>query len=42
MMSCDLLKQFFTYTEPDIATFEAAVGEFKERVPELGRITRDY
>ncbi len=31
----DLLNQFFTYTEPDIATFEEAVQEFKERVPEL-------
>src|SRR5438874_2598727 len=28
----DLLKQFFEYTEPDIATFEAAVQEFKERI----------
>src|SRR5256886_2799928 len=33
----DLLTQFFTYTEPDIATFEMAVQEFKERVPELAR-----
>src|SRR5579885_673910 len=31
----DLLKQFFTYTEPDIENFEAAVIEFKERIPEL-------
>src|SRR5260221_4515869 len=31
----DLLTQFFTYTEPDIASFEVAVQEFKERVPEL-------
>ncbi len=31
----DLLNQFFTYTEPDIASFEGAVREFKERVPEL-------
>jgi hypothetical protein len=43
----DLLTQFFTYTEPDIATFEAAVQEFKERVPELARalltiIEREY
>ena len=30
----DLLKQFFTYTEPDIASFEVAVQEFKERIPE--------
>src|SRR5436305_2608598 len=33
----DLLTQFFTYTEPDIASFEMAVQEFKERVPELAR-----
>ena len=33
----DLLSQFFTYTEPDIASFEEAVQEFKERVPELAR-----
>jgi predicted helicase len=33
----DLLSQFFTYTEPDIASFEVAVQEFKERVPELAR-----
>src|SRR6266849_10550128 len=33
----DLLTQFLTYTEPDIATFEEAVEEFKERVPELAR-----
>ncbi len=33
----DLLAQFFTYTEPDIASFEVAVQEFKERVPELAR-----
>jgi predicted helicase len=43
----DLLVQFFTYTEPDIASFEAAVQEFKERVPELaqallGIIEREY
>src|SRR5256884_744868 len=43
----DLLKQFFTYTEPDIASFEVAVQEFKERVPELARallaiIDREY
>src|SRR5258706_800070 len=31
----DLLTQFFTYTEPEIATFEHAVQEFKERIPEL-------
>ncbi len=43
----DLLSQFFTYTEPDIASFEVAVQEFKERVPELARallaiIEREY
>ena len=43
----DLLNQFLTYTEPDIASFEVAVEEFKERVPELARallaiIEREY
>jgi predicted helicase len=43
----DLLNQFFTYIEPDIASFEVAVQEFKERVPELARallaiIEREY
>jgi predicted helicase len=33
----DLLAQFFNYTEPDIASFEVAVQEFKERVPELAK-----
>ncbi len=33
----DLLKQFFSYTEPDIATFEAAVQEFKQRIPDLAQ-----
>ncbi|MBV9711259.1 MAG: TIR domain-containing protein, partial [Ktedonobacteraceae bacterium] len=33
----DLLKQFFTYTEPDIENFETAVQEFKERIPELAK-----
>lgn len=33
----DLLKQFITYTEPDIENFEAAVQEFKERIPELAK-----
>src|SRR5947199_682754 len=33
----DLLRQFFTYTEPDIENFEAAVREFKERIPELAQ-----
>ncbi len=32
-----LLNQFFSYTEPDIEGFEEAVGEFKERVPDLAR-----
>jgi predicted helicase len=32
-----LLKQFFTYIEPDIAGFEAAVEEFKDRVPDLAK-----
>ncbi len=30
-----LLIQFFSYTEPDVAGFEQAVAEFKDRVPEL-------
>ena len=34
---CDLLNLFYAYTEPDIADFEQAIGEFKERVPELAR-----
>jgi type I restriction-modification system DNA methylase subunit len=43
----DLLKQFFAYTEPDIASFEAAVQEFKERIPEhagalLSIIEKEY
>jgi len=33
----DLLNQFLTYSEPDIASFEVAVQEFKERVPELAQ-----
>ena len=32
-----LLNQFFSYTEPDIEGFEEAIGEFKERVPELAK-----
>ena len=32
---CDLLNQFYAYTEPDIADFEQAIGEFKQRVAEL-------
>ncbi|MBA2393325.1 MAG: TIR domain-containing protein [Ktedonobacteraceae bacterium] len=31
----DLLKQFFTFVEPDIENFEVAVDEFKVRIPEL-------
>ncbi len=31
----DLLRAFFGYTEPEIAGFEQAVREFKERIPEL-------
>lgn len=43
----DLLRQFFSYTEPDIATFEAAVDEFKQRIPDLalgllGRIREEH
>ena len=43
----DLLKQFFTYTEPDIENFETAVQEFKTRIPELAKallsiIEREY
>lgn len=33
----DLLSAFFSYTEPNIAGFEQAVDEFKERVPDLAR-----
>ena len=32
-----LLQQFFSYIEPDIEGFEAAVLEFKDRVPELAK-----
>lgn len=32
-----LLTQFFAYIEPDIEGFEAAVEEFKDRVPELAK-----
>jgi predicted helicase len=43
----DLLRQFFSYTEPDIVTFEAAVDEFKLRIPDLalgllGRIKEEH
>ncbi|BCL82183.1 TIR domain-containing protein [Ktedonobacteria bacterium brp13] len=37
----DLIKQFVTYTEPDIANFETAVGEFKQRIPELAKALLD-
>lgn len=32
-----LLNQFLSHTEPDIESFEEAVEEFKERVPDLAR-----
>ena len=32
-----LLREFFSYVEPDIANFEVAVQEFKERIPELAQ-----
>ncbi len=32
-----LLEQFFSYIEPDIEGFEAAVQEFKDRVPDLAK-----
>jgi len=32
-----LLTEFFSYVEPDIANFEVAVQEFKERIPELAQ-----
>jgi predicted helicase len=31
----DALRTFFGYREPDIEEFDQAVGEFKERIPEL-------
>ena len=34
---CNLLNLFYSHTEPDFETFEQAVEEFKDRVPELGR-----
>ncbi|MGI8925317.1 MAG: type ISP restriction/modification enzyme [Tepidiformaceae bacterium] len=34
---CDLLNQFYAYTEPNIADFEQAVEEFRQRVPDLAR-----
>ena len=33
----DLLRAFFAYEEPAYASWQHAVAEFKERVPELGR-----
>jgi predicted helicase len=33
----DLLTRFFAYIEPDIEGFEAAVEEFKDRVPDLAK-----
>jgi predicted helicase len=32
-----LLRDFFTYTEPEIESFWVAVNEFKEQIPELAR-----
>jgi predicted helicase len=33
----DLLRYFLTYTEPELENFEAAVQEFKDRIPELAQ-----
>lgn len=33
----DLLARFFAYVEPDVEGFEAAVDEFKDRVPDLAK-----
>jgi hypothetical protein len=33
----DVLDQFFHYAEPDIATFEHAVQDFKESIPDLAQ-----
>lgn len=33
----DLLRQFFSHTEPEFASFEVAVKEFKTRIPELAQ-----
>lgn len=43
----DLLREFFSYTEPHIERFQSAISEFKERIPELasdllGIIERGY
>ncbi len=37
----DLLRDFFTYVEPDIVNFEEAVDEFKERIPEHAQALLD-
>ena len=34
---CELVNQFHEHVEPEIDTFEKAVEEFKDRVPNLGR-----
>ncbi|MEK6642453.1 MAG: type ISP restriction/modification enzyme [Planctomycetota bacterium] len=34
---CDLLNAFFSHTEPAHDNFEKAVGEFKQRVPDLAK-----
>ena len=34
---CDVVNQFHGHVEPEIETFEKAVAEFKDRVPNLGR-----
>ncbi|HEY7127923.1 MAG TPA: TIR domain-containing protein, partial [Ktedonobacterales bacterium] len=33
----DLLQEFLTYTEPAIESFQEAVAEFKDRIPDLAR-----
>lgn len=38
---CEILAQFFAYTEPVIADWERATEEFRERVAELGRSLRE-
>lgn len=38
---CEILERFFAYTEPVIADWERATGEFRERVAELGRSLRE-
>lgn len=34
---CDVVNRFHGHVEPEIETFEKAVAEFKDRVPNLGR-----